>query len=292
MSSLPFSMAKRRVFRDERLQRSFAEHGYVIVPTGDPSIVPVLRELYARRPSGITAGFYSSLHSDDAGYKAEANRRIVAVGGPSAGALLADYRPVAGNFVVKLPDGQGELPVHQDWTLVDESRFVSVNCWIPLMPINEGNGPLMVVDGSQDCFDVPRGSPHYPTPLDGLRDYIRDRCLTTLRPKVGEMVVHDHRLIHYSPANRSREPRIAVTLAMRPAEADLLHHYRDPDGRTLEFAIDEEFYSSFRIGDRPAYPVRREVRGFSGPAVTPAEFESRLRRRRPWWARLWPSVRR
>jgi Phytanoyl-CoA dioxygenase (PhyH) len=211
-------LGKRRpVFRESGLQRTFDRDGYVIVPLRDHAgAIAALWSLYHERPSGIESGFYSSTHSRDAAYKSRVSRGIKELCAALAQSYLADYRPLGGNFVVKFPGGQGELPVHQDWTMVDEARFSSVNCWIPMMEIDRRNGPLMVVKGSHTFLDTPRGSPSYPSPLDGLRDTIRDRYLTILTPAVGQMVIHDHRLIHYSPANHSDAPRVAAALGIVP----------------------------------------------------------------------------
>lgn len=277
---------RRKVFRESRLQRAFDRDGYVVVSFDDHApIISSLWDLYNEHPSGIASGFYSSTHSEDVSYKTHVSNQIKQIFTATADRYLSDYRPVGGNFLVKLPGARGELPVHQDWTMVDESRFSSVNCWIPMMEIGGQNGPLMVVKGSHAFLDTPRGSPRYPSPLDGLRDVIRDNYLTELTPPVGSMVIHDHRLIHYSPANRSNVPRVAAALGMLPAEAQFLHYYLGPDGSGVRFQVPDDFFTTFRIGDRPNSPTFTEVTGLAWSPMSAAQFHD-LYHGRSWWRRL------
>jgi len=48
--------------------------------------------------------------------------------------------------------------VHQDMTLVDESKFSGINIWVPLVDLTEKNGVLQVLPGSHRIFPRYRGS--------------------------------------------------------------------------------------------------------------------------------------
>ena len=42
-----------------------------------------------------------------------------------------------GSFIVKHNDKNSELGVHQDMSLVDESKFMGINTWSPLCDTND-----------------------------------------------------------------------------------------------------------------------------------------------------------
>jgi hypothetical protein len=54
-------------------------------------------------------------------------------------------------------------------------------------------------------------------------------------------VLFDHGLIHYSPPNITKEPRIAASLMLTPKDVNLFHYTADTDDRKIkEFNISSE----------------------------------------------------
>ncbi len=241
----------RPLFRQPELQQRFERDGYVVVPFLPPETCARILALFERLDSGIVSGFYSSLFSASRDYKESVDREIRALVGEAPAAWLDAYRPLVANFVVKLPGPASDLPVHQDWNIVDERRFRSLNCWFPLTEVGEAEGQLRVMPGSHRLFGGLRGSPAFPSEVDLVRDAIRERHLVPLSVKVGEAVIHDNRLVHASAANLSQAPRVAVCLNMIPEAAQPLHWYRAPDGTVECFHVDDGFFTSFQIGERP-----------------------------------------
>ena len=244
-------LAPRPLFRRPELEAQFERDGYVVVPFLPPEACARILAIFERLDAGIASGFYSSLFSARREYKEAVDREIRAVVGDAPAAWLADYRPLVANFVVKLPGPESDLPVHQDWNIVDERRFRSLNCWFPLTEVGEREGQLRVLPGSHRLFGGLRGSPHFPSPLDDLRQVIRERYLEPLAVKVGEAVIHDNRLVHASSANLSPRPRVAVCLNMIPVAAEPLHWFRGADGTVECFRVADDFFTSFNIGERP-----------------------------------------
>ncbi len=60
---------------------------------------------------------------------------------------LPDYEPLIINMFNKKP-GTGEVPIHQNWTFVDEDEYTSVSVWVPLCDVSRKNGTLEVVPGT------------------------------------------------------------------------------------------------------------------------------------------------
>src|SRR5436189_970143 len=124
-------MAPRLTFRDAGLQAAFDRDGYVVVPFVDRSRLDEIEAVYRRVESGIHEGFYASLHSPNADYKRTVDHELRRICDAPARALLLDYRTIVAAFAVKAPGVRSELPVHQDWNIVDESRFTSASIWFP-----------------------------------------------------------------------------------------------------------------------------------------------------------------
>jgi ectoine hydroxylase-related dioxygenase (phytanoyl-CoA dioxygenase family) len=268
-------LASRPIFRDPELQARFERDGYVVVPFLSTASCARIREIFDRLDAGIANGFYSSLFSRSREYKEAVDREVRAVVGDAPAAWLDGYRSLVANFVVKMPGPESDLPVHQDWNIVDERRFRSLNVWFPVTEVGESEGQLRVMPGSHRTFGGLRGSPAFPSALDDLRALIRERYLEPLAVRVGEAVIHDNRLVHASSANLSPRPRVAVCLNMIPEEAQPLHYYRRADGVVECFRVRDDFFTSFDIGNRPEGELLATLPAYEPERISPAELAAR-----------------
>ncbi len=53
------------------------------------------------------------------------------------------------------------MPIHQNWTFVDEDKFTSVSVWVPLCDVSRFNGTLEVVPKTHNTLTKYR-SPSIP----------------------------------------------------------------------------------------------------------------------------------
>ena len=284
---------KRRIFIDDKLQAQFDKDGYVVVPFIDKTTIDKVRNIYEEADSGIDSGFYSTVYSKDKAYKAKVDTTLKKYCSELPKNILYNYKPLHGGFMIKTANGNSDLAVHQDWNMVDEPHFTSVNCWIPITTVTPENGPLMVMKGSHKFMEGLRGSPYISSPLDNFRELIRDNYLVCPKVNPGEAIIHDNRLVHYSPANTSGKVRIAVCLNMIPQEARPIHYYQNPNGKLEYFEIDENFFATFNIGQRPDYPVVKEINDYVAPTMTQKELEEHYYNTNPelrkkWWQK-WTS---
>jgi hypothetical protein len=71
--------------------------------------------------------------------------------------------------------------------MVDETRFRSINFWFPLSPIAADAGRVRVVPGSHRFLNgYFRGSPAFPTPIDGILEETERLDSVTPVVNVGE----------------------------------------------------------------------------------------------------------
>jgi hypothetical protein len=244
----------RRVFISDEQDELFERDGAVVVSLLDAEEVATLLDFYQREGAGSELGFHATMFSGDVGYRARVDEVVKSIMTPKLLPYLHEYRAVVGNYVVKERErADSAVPVHQDWTFVDETRMESLNVWCPLIDTTPENGRLHLFKGSHRLLNVVRG-PFFPNPYVTNAKVIARSYLSEQPLRAGEAVIYSHALVHASPPNRSAKPRPAANLALVPAEAQMIHAYLDPEdpsGRPEIFSVDDAFFLSNIIGERP-----------------------------------------
>lgn len=244
---------RRCTFLDTELQSVFERDGFVVVDLLDAAQVAELQRRYdrldhARHESWAWVdGFETSLYDDRPDYRRQILEDAEAVASASLASLLDRHRIMFANWVVKIPGAQ-DVPLHADWTFLDEDLFSSVTVWCPLVDtsLELHNGALGLVVGSHREIDFVRVAnvPAYDRCVDAVSDL--DRCVPDIR--AGQAVVLDNRVVHFSPPNETAEQRVALGCVIGPVEADLHHYWLDDHGQLLRFELDRSFYLGYTIG--------------------------------------------
>lgn len=257
---------ERRIFRDEALDQTFYRQGYVILPLFDAEVLEGLARFHEGSDPGVPEGFFSSTHCPNTDYRDAGDKIIREACVAAIMAQVIDYQVLVANYLIKKPGERSALPLHQDWMMVDESRFSSINVWFPVRPVTPENGPLCVLPGSHRFMPGLRGSLWYATPLNALRDEIRDNYMVTLDVPLGHAVFMDSALVHFSPANLTYEQRIAACLNIAPQEAQLVHYFFDHEANVVEkYDVDARFFLTTTLGKRPEYSVVETISQYQAP---------------------------
>jgi hypothetical protein len=159
--------------------------------------------------------------------------------------ILPDYEPLIINMFNKKPGG-GEVPIHQNWTFVDESKFTSVSVWIPLTKVNHKNGTLEVVKGTHKEISLHR-SPTIPWVFKGFEEELKKEWMTPLNIEIGDIAIIDDSIIHYSSNNNSDKDRPSLQLILKPKKADAIHYLGD-NGQTKDlkvFKVNSNYFFDF-----------------------------------------------
>lgn len=272
-----------RTMVDSALEDELDAKGWVTVPLLDAEEVRELVAFYASHaadghlnPEGAynsTYAEFSVIHSRPE-FRPVAYSEIVRIVARRAQPLLCSFRPLVANFVNK-PPGTGVVPVHQNWSVVDEQRFRSVSVWVPLVDCGLENGTLQLLAGSHRDFREPRGMWAYQAFVEAV-DVI-EPMLERVDVGAGEAIILDDATVHYSPPNTTAAGRLAIQLIMIPNQAQPIF-WQQVDRNDTEliadaWEVEEPFFWNFWHGDGdPRFGRVLERRSLEAAPLAPAEF--------------------
>lgn len=254
MFSFPDKMLK--VFKDNKHQEEFEKNGFIVLPFYNEEEIKELEALYYHLHPKDEKGFFPSTFSHDKNYRTVADVEIRRICNRSIENYCENIKVVCGCFIVKSPGPESGMCVHQDMSLVDESRFTGINIWVPLVDLTVENGALFVLPGSHRLFPTYRGSsiPEFFEEVNNdLIDYLQPVTI-----KAGQAVFFDQSIIHYSPPNFSDKIRIVTNTYFTHKDTEYRTYYfnKQTPGKVEIFAQDESFMTDFQqfgenIQDRP-----------------------------------------
>lgn len=250
-------VSRAPTFADPELESELDERGFVVIDLLSDDILGVLVEIADRVYVDERHGFHASNLSGAHEYRHEVYRELRPVLEPLVSPFLVDHEPYTASLLMKWPDPDSAFHTHQDWTMVDESRYRTINVWCPLTDTDARNGALRVLPGSHRVLRAVRCSPMPPTGCESPGWKVGWEEMEPVEMRAGQALVFDHALLHSSGPNLSGSPRHAVAVAFKPRAADLFHWYLpDPRSRELEvFSVDSDFFADIDIGSRPDAPV-------------------------------------
>ena len=238
--------AINKVFKNPEYQEDFESKGYIIVDFYTPDELIELQGVFDKyHPEGVE-GFYASTFSGSVNYRNEANAEIIRLGERPIRTFLDDIKIHCGSFIVK---GSGEsslMPVHQDMTLVDETKFTGINIWAPLCDLNETNGPVFVLEGSHLLHFSYRGGS-----IPEIYHNIRQSVIPYMKPfylKAGQAIIFNPSTLHYSPANISGKLRIVTNTYVTHKDAKFVTAYfekNSPQNGIELFQQEDDFLIKF-----------------------------------------------
>jgi hypothetical protein len=99
----------------------------------DLETVQYLSALYREVQPISYKGFSTTIYGADVALKKTTSSKIYEAVNQSVSSYFQDIRSLGCSFLCKTPGEDSFMPAHQDWTIVDESRFASVTIWMPLV---------------------------------------------------------------------------------------------------------------------------------------------------------------
>lgn len=275
---------KRTIFRYQSLNDRFNKEGYITLPLLNEeqlhNLFNLLNELKAKSDNtkvNVSTSYELSFFNENKELKKDILEKIYTFFKPILDNILDDYTPIIINLFNKKPT-TGEVPLHQNWTFVDESKYTSVSVWIPLCDVSKVNGTLEVSPGTHNTLTAYR-SPSIPWVFKGLEKKIIDNYMVPLNLKVGQVAILDDAILHYSGVNKSPNDRGTIQLIMKPTEAKAIHYYCDKNvPNELEvFEVNEDFFTKFNMHQKPeGVPLIEKMPFTYKPIKNISEFSKKV----------------
>jgi len=242
-----------QILNDPELNRKLVVDGYVTMPILSDHEVEEFRQLYKKWHPKDPDAFYKSYFSDNREYKLEVEKRIIDSFKQALKNHFREYHAFGGMFVIKPKGETGQIPPHQDWSFVDETKHWSLNAWCPLIDTTGENGNIQMLPGSHLFRDTIRGSgtsEHYSNLYERIQADVIDVPL-----KAGECVFFHHGILHCSTFNNNEEARVSLGLSLVQENAPIQYHFLK-EGETYadRYIIDNtEFFLDYvdHRGDEP-----------------------------------------
>lgn len=246
------------VLLDEKLNEQLFSNGFVLFPFLNREEVDALRALFFQyHVLDEITGLYVSSHSKDCKTMHKMNAVNSKIFASPIERHFQNVKKLGGTFIVKSPDPNNILHPHQDWNIVDETKYRSFTIWVPLQDITEDNGAMYVLPGSHNWI---RGYRHIT--IDSVYGKVYDLAWKHSIPlymKAGEAVIFDHALVHASKPNCSDELRICATYGLISQDATMRIYLND-NGNIEEYSSTPEYYleSKAQTGPHP-FPLLKIV---------------------------------
>ncbi len=217
--------------------------GYLIEPFLDNAEIEALKQLYRETTPEVPSDFYISAFAKDPEVKRRILEGISHVVQHKLKVLAPGYRILLASFATKKAKSlHGTQGLHSDYSLVDHSRHLGPNLWCPLSDVDNRNGCLCVVEGSQILGHI-GSSPPAPSPYRGVLGKLESKYKIEVPMAAGYAFLFDARLLHASGENITDLDRTSLLFSLVPENASaLLYQWNARQPEKLEvYEVDNEF---------------------------------------------------
>jgi len=246
---------KPSIFKDTALQTQFDRDGYVVMDFITREQADKISKKFHDLHPDLPKGFYSAAYNPDEQFKEEIFAYTEKIFQSVLDKNFENFKKLGSTFLCKSPGEEGRKGVHQDWTVVDESKFYSCTIWVPLVDTNEENGTIRVIPGSHLFFDHYRSN-NIPITYKDSIDLLWNN-MDSISMKAGQAFILNHAVIHGSSPNTTNKERLVVAYGIAPKEAKLLFYYKNPGDNTdkiEKFEMPDDFFQRYyNAPERPLF---------------------------------------
>lgn len=244
--------SQRPRFRDPELDGLLEELGFVVLRGAGLDLIRPAQRLHRQVVGTVPPGFHSTMYSADDTAKRRVNEGLTSLFTPLLDSLFLDHRPLLSSFVTKGRGSDGKMPPHQDWTFVDEPGGSSFNVWVPLVDVDQRNGAMSVLPRGHRLPRTIRGT-DTTNSFRQIEPLVAAR-MVSLDMRAGDVLVHDHRVLHGSPPNARRRPRVVAGCAVVPLGVQVVHYRSVAPGRLDRYHVDDRFFTDHTYGSAELPP--------------------------------------
>ncbi len=129
--------------------------------------------------------------------------------------LGADFYLWGSNFFIKPPHSASTVGWHQDTYYWPLEPKISATVWLAFEDVDEENAAMQVIPGSHKAGLLKHSrssATDSVLTLECERGQYREDSAVSLNLKAGQVSIHDDKIVHGSPANRSARRRAGLTI--------------------------------------------------------------------------------
>jgi len=268
----------RSILRNSEISNLLDSKGVASIPFSEPTFIDSLKECFDQiHPvwnETMNTGYYFSIYGDGSDYRKQIFEVFYPILKNQLDDIFSDYKVLAIIAQVKGVGANSSVNIHQDLTVVDESKYKSYTLWIPLQDSTEKNGAISFLEGSHKVFRSIRA--HTIDYLFGNAESNIYENSKQYQIAKGEALIFDAATIHFSGPNISEKPRIsiAVSIVAKEAETQIFHYdrFKPFDGSLDRYTVPENFWQLYEdfSTERSAPPLFGTHKGVAhGAQVLP-----------------------
>ncbi len=232
------------LFSDNKIQSELEKNGFVIIPFLSESEVENLNGFYKAvhnnsEPPNFVENIHMTSWCSDAEYKKTVSDALMNIFNEPSKRYFKNTRRLNNVFIVKRSVKESTFKVHQDWNVVDETKYQSVNVWVPLHDVDENSGALWVLKGSHKINRKIRGAGYLFPDYSKFTNELEKNAIS-VKLKAGEAIVFYHSVIHGSPPNLANKNREAACFTVIPEVAPLCIYFQPTKDASLELHVPED----------------------------------------------------
>lgn len=226
------------LFKNNLINEELNQYGYTKIDFFNEQELGDLRAFYHEcHPDSFQLGYFDGIHMttwcDDQAHKEKVRTGLAQLFDNACQRVLERFRAINHVFILKNPGNETEFNVHQDWSIVDESKYGSVNIWAPLYDVDVRSGSLWVLPESHKLGTPIRGAGClFPNYIDKKKEFESE--IQSVNVRAGEALIFFHATIHGSPPNFSDSKRIVAVNSIVPEEAPLRINFRKSETDPIE----------------------------------------------------------
>lgn len=262
----------KNLFKHEHHLNDFSEDGFIVLDFLDKEEVESLKNIYTQNNIPDSEHFYSTSFLPSAEKRAFISQEIQKIVRNKANLIFHNHQELGAVFLIKSSGVSTQMPIHQDWTVVEEPENHSITIWIPLIDTSKHNGAITVLPKSHRLSTGLR-SPSIQDPLQDIKELARP-MMQTLEMKAGQAFIFSHALLHASHPNTSGESRIAVAYGLIHQETDLIYYHKpSTDSKVQKLSIPKDFFISYpEPGKAPANSTLIEEIDYDERKISEEDF--------------------
>ena len=247
------------IFTNNEHKTSIEDNGYVVLNFLNVEDINKLKTLYnSRIASQQKTGLFESSRHNNPEMNNHINQSIQNIFSPHIQNYFKDYTFYGGTFMVKSTKDSTEFPLHQDWNIVDEKKYISLFFWAPIDVTNEENGTIYLIEGSHKFFTNYRSGSYKSQMIE--RKKIPREFIKTIHLEPGQVLIYQPSIFHGSYKNNTKEDRIVITAMITDKNAPLYNYNKKDETTAAIYKISPTSYlNDIRIINDSKIPTSAEL---------------------------------